>query len=243
MDTATHALAQRPTYSDEARAVLAALESRLAALEEQVFASDVWKAIVDPGAAPSLTRAVIREAMRSVQEYQPLTTEAGFTMLGRLPKHEGKLLSSLLAHKAEEAEHAGWARRDMLLLSDGQPPAPVVCSPAAFAVAAVWHRLAVTEDPFGYLGAEYLFEALTARIAPLVHAAAQAKEIAASQIGFIVEHAVEDVKHTNLIVHWILDVATRYPGSGPSMVRAFDYFAHVYPMPVWTEALERAKAL
>ena len=62
-------------------------------------------------------------------------------------------------------------------------------------------------------------------------------------IGFIVEHAVEDVKHTNLIVHWILDVATRYPASGASMVRAFDYFAHVYPRPVWAEALERARAI
>jgi len=42
--------------------------------------------------------------MRSVTLYQPRTMEAGFTMLGRLSKHEGRLLSSLLAHKAEEAE-------------------------------------------------------------------------------------------------------------------------------------------
>ena len=64
----------------------------------------------------------------------------------------------------------------------------------------------------------------------------------ASAIGFIVDHATEDVKHTNLVVHWILDIATRYPSSGESMLRAFDYFAHVYPIPVWDEALGRARA-
>lgn len=240
--TATHPLATRPAYSDAARDVLAQLERRLDAVESQVFASDTWRDLTSADSDPRLVRALLREVMLSVHQYQPLTTEAGFTMLGRLPKHEGKLLSSLLAHKAEEAEHAGWARRDAGLLGDGREPERTLCSPANFAVAAVWQRLATTEDPLGYLGAEYLFEALTSRLAPLAHEAAVRHGVPASAIGFIVEHTTEDVKHTNLVVHWILEIATRYPSSGEAMLRAFDYFAHVYPIPVWDEALDRARA-
>ena len=239
--TATHPLAARPAYSDAARDVLAQLDLRLDAVEARVFASDAWRALTSADTDPRLVRALLREVMLSVHQYQPLTTEAGFTMLGRLPKHEGKLLSSLLAHKAEEAEHSGWARRDAELLGDGREKERSQCSPANFAVAAVWQRLATTEDPFGYLGAEYLFEALTMRLTPRAHEAALRHGVPASAIGFIVEHATEDVKHTNLVVHWILDVATRYPSSGEAMLRAFDYFAHVYPIPVWDEALDRAR--
>lgn len=240
--TATHPLATRPAYSDAARDVLAQLERRLDAVESRVFASDTWRVLTSAESDPRLVRALLREVMLSVHQYQPLTTEAGFTMLGRLPKQEAKLLSSLLAHKVEEAEHASWARRDVGLLGDGREPERAPCSPANFAVAAVWQRLATTEEPFGYLGAEYLFEALTMHLAPHAHEAALRHGVPASAIGFIVEHATEDVKHTNLVVHWILDIATRYPSSGEAMLRAFDYFAHVYPIPVWDEALDRARA-
>jgi hypothetical protein len=57
---------------------------------------------------------------------------------------------------------------------------------------------------------------------------------------FVVEHATEDVKHATLIRHLILDVATRHPGSAAAMLRCFDYFNAVYPLPVWDEAYRRA---
>lgn len=245
--TALHPLAAREQYSESAKAVLAALEARLAAVEARVLVSEPWRALVSAETDARLVRAFLREVMGAVHQYQPLTTEAGFTMLGRLPKHEEKLLTSLLLHKAEEATHSAWARRDMALLADATPagaaPADVeAISPANFAVAAVWSYLAATESPFGYLGAEYLFEALTMRVAPLAREAAALRGVSDAQMGFIVEHATEDIKHTNLITHWILDVATRYPAAGASMLRAFDRFAAVYPVPVWTEALQRAEA-
>ena len=68
----------------------------------------------------------------------------------------------------------------------------------------------------------------------------QARGIDRTRVAFLVEHATEDIKHTNLIVHWILDVVTRHPDSASSMLRAFDCFARVYPEPVWDEALQRA---
>lgn len=179
--------------------------------------------------------------MWSVYQYQRHTTEAGFTMLGRLPKTESKLLMSLVHHKAEEAEHGEWARRDYLLLGGDPARLDSAPSPATFTVAAVWARLASNEHALGYLGAEYLFECLTMHIVPRLMSALLARNIARTSVGFLAEHAVEDVKHTNLLVHWILDVATRHPDSGAHILRSFDYFAGVYPIPVWSEAFARAR--
>ena len=49
---------------------------------------------------------------------------------------------------------------------------------------------------------------------------------------FVIEHATEDAKHAAFLKHLILDVATRYPESGAAMLRCFDYFHAVYPLPV-----------
>jgi pyrroloquinoline quinone (PQQ) biosynthesis protein C len=113
-------------------------------------------------------------------------------------------------------------------------------SPATFAVAAVWWRMAQVEDPLGYLGAEYLFEQLTALVTQAALPIIQGRALPRDGLRFVIEHATEDVKHATFIKHLILDVATRYPDSAQAMLRCFDYFHAVYPLPVWDEAFERA---
>ena len=242
--TTLHAcsFAERRRYSAAARAVLVQLEHRLETVLREVQRSEVWHTVTSPETPFMTLRATIREIMFSVQQYQPHTTEAGFAMLGRLPKSETKLLISLLTHKAEEAAHGGWARRDFVRLDGSAERLGRASTPAAFAVSAVWDRMATHESPFGYLGAEYLFERLTMEVAPAAMTALNRHGVPADQIGFISEHTEEDVKHTNLIAHWILESATRYAEAGDAMVRCFDYFASVYPLPVWNEALARAVA-
>ncbi len=51
-----------------------------------------------------------------------------------------------------------------------------------------------------------------------------------------------DVKHATFFKYMLMDVVTRYPGSGAAMLRCFDYFHQVYPLPVWDEAYQRAVA-
>lgn len=238
--TLAHPLEQRARYSHDAKAVLASLERRLEAVWTVVETAPVWRTLMSPDTPLALARAVIREVMFAVHQYQPLTTEAGFAMLGRLPKSEGKLLTSLLSHKAEEAEHGLWATRDFVRLGGSSDRVALPLSPAAFATVAVWDRMARVEDPFGYLGAEYLFECLTMLVTPRVTEILSRRGLPAEQFGFVSEHAVEDIKHTNMIVHWILDISTRHPESGRAMIRCFDFFASVYPLPVWSEAWHRA---
>ena len=236
----THALAERTLYTDNARSLLSSLDRRLDGVVARVHSSDIWRALSSSGSHPKLVRAVMREIMFEIAAYQPLTVRAGFAMLGRLPKNESKLLHSLVHHKAEEAEHSEWAKRDFLMLGGDAARLSLPLSPASFAAVSVWDRLAEHEDPFGYLGAEYLFESLTMRLAPDLVAILRAKDFPLHEAAFLVEHATEDVKHTNLIVHWILDVASRYPDRAGSIRDCLDYFACVYPAPLWAGALDRA---
>jgi hypothetical protein len=183
--------------------------------------------------------SLVCELFRSVSWYQPNTTEAGFHMFGRLPKGDVQLIRALCSHKAEEAEHGIWAWEDYKAL--GGNPNPLPLSPATFAVSAVWWRMAQIEEPLGYLGAEYLFEQLTALVAPAALDVISSRGISGNKgLRFITEHAVEDQKHATFLKHTILDTVTRYPGSSDAMLRCYDYFEYVYPLAVWDEAYERA---
>jgi hypothetical protein len=224
--------------SSHARETIQELEDRVEAALIDVTREPYWALAVDPASGAGALRAFYREIYLRIHWYQPHTTEAGFHMLGRLPKSENRLLRTLLAHKAEEAEHGQWALRDYLALGGSEQTAERPADAPSFAVAGVWWRMAFIEDPFGYLGAEYLFEYLTARLVPLVLPNVLSKHPNGTGLGFLIEHATEDVKHTNLLRHWVGDVVTRRPETADSMLRCFDYFRHVYPTPVWRSAYE-----
>jgi hypothetical protein len=163
-------------------------------------------------------------------------------MLGRLPKTENRWLRVLLNHKAEEAEHGNWALRDYLALGGAPDRAHDEPSPKVFAVIAVWWEMARTANPLGYLGAEYLFENLTARLAQPLKGSLDAAGLRGEEVGFVTEHAIEDVKHSNLIRHLIGEAVTRYPESERAILMCFDRFRAVYPLPIWREAHDTALA-
>ncbi len=227
-------------FSPLAERTIQELEARTLAVFERVRASAVWRAATDPRSSDALVRAIIREVFFSVYSYQRHTTEAGFLMIGRLPKEEFRLISTLTHHKAEEAEHNGWAHRDYLLLGGTESERAATMTPACFAVAAVWWRMGLVEDPFGYLGAEYLFEYLTAIAAQSMLLTFRDRGFGREGFAFIIDHATEDVKHTNLLRHLVGYTVTKYPASREAMLRCFDHFAQVYPVPVWEEAHARA---
>lgn len=231
---------EKPTYSDEALETFNELEQRVAETFEEVRRWRGWKLISDPETSEELLLAIIREIYRAVAMYQSDTTEAGFHMFGRLPKKDVRLIQSLCGHKAEEAEHGVWAAEDLEKLGGGSKPDHP--SPATFAVAAVWWRMAEVEEPLSYLGPEYLFEKLTALVTEAGVEIFEKRGLKHEGLRFVVEHATEDAKHAMFFKHMILDVVTNYPGSGKGMLRGYDYFRHVYPMPVWDEAVERALA-
>ena len=116
-------------------------------------------------------------------------------------------------------------------------PAGHAARAAAFAVAGVWWELARSEIR-SYFGAEHLFERLTMCLAPQLVDTLRARGLDLREAAFLVEHATEDVKHTNLISHAVLDVATRYPHRRGAILRGFECFAQVYPI-VWRGVMAR----
>ena len=153
------------------------------------------------------------------------------------------MLKLTTLHKVEESEHGEWAFRDFQILGgDKKYAMKTPPSPATFAVTGVWWRMAVAEEPLGYFGAEYLFEYLTLILAQPIVELFRQRGFKADGLKFIIDHATEDEKHAKLVRHLISDAVTRYPDSEAAMIRCFDYFRQVYPLPVWTEAYGRATA-
>lgn len=216
------------------------LNARVNSVFEAVQTWRGWINFTDPGTARNRQIAIMREILRSVCWYQPRTTEAGFHMIGRLPKHEVRLMQQLACHKAEEAEHGLWARQDYAALGgDIAQIDNVPMDPAAFAVASVWWQIAINEDPYGYIGAEYLFEQLTAILTHALLPIIQRNNLPTDGFRFVIEHAEEDAKHAVFLHHLIVDVANRRPESAASMLRCFAYFNQVYPLPLWDAAFSR----
>jgi pyrroloquinoline quinone (PQQ) biosynthesis protein C len=111
-------------------------------------------------------------------------------------------MRTLLLHKWEEVEHRVWALDGYKALGGDQSRIGrelEMTSPGAFAVAAVWERLARIIHPLAYVGAEYLFEDLTARLAKLATENLQKRGLSQEGIRFIVDHASEDEKHSQLL--------------------------------------------
>lgn len=231
------------TYSLHALKTFEALENRVRNAFNEVQAWRGWKLISDPSTEIEDILSLVQEIFLSVTWYQEHSTEAGFHMIGRLPKCEVELMRALCSHKAEEAEHGLWARDDYIKLGGRPELLKIPLSPATYAVAAVWWRMAYTEDAFGYLGAEYLFEKLTALVTQSAVTIIEQRKLNEAGLRFVIEHATEDEKHASFIKHRILDVVTRYPSKSTDMLRCFDYFNAVYPLPVWDEAYKRALCL
>jgi pyrroloquinoline quinone (PQQ) biosynthesis protein C len=178
--------------------------------------------------------------------YQPITTKAGFAMIGSMGPTERKVMKSLLMHKWEEVEHVLWALDGYKALGGDQSRIgneAFFTSPGSFAVAAVWERLAAAVHPLAYLGAEFLFENLTARLTRLVNDALLKRGLSQQGMRFLVDHATEDERHSHLLEKLIGDVIERYPELSNQILYAFDCFHQVYPMPLWVGSYRRAQQL
>lgn len=240
MDAMNYENQSKERYSQKAEDVFRIIDGKVNTVFQEVRAWRGWELVTSPSADPAIFLAVVREIFLAVHMYQSHTTEAGFRMIGRLPKTEVKLMQVLTHHKADEAEHGIWAWEDYLTLGGDAANRRLPATPATFAVAGVWSWMATECNPFGYIGAEYLFENLTERVTKEIVGMLAARNVPQTGLRFIVEHATEDEKHSNLFRHLIKETVSRHPDSVYDMLRCFDYFHQVYPLPVWDEAFQRA---
>ena len=242
----TMTLESPAAFSDESvgARVVVELNKRVANVVEEFQASALGQLLTEPDSSVSLLTATIREIYWEIHCYQPFTTKAGFSMIGGASPEDRKIMRILLLHKWEEVEHRVWALNGYKALGGDQSrigKEGEMTSPGAFAVAAVWERLARIIHPLAYVGAEYLFEDLTARLAKVATESLQKRALSQEGIRFIVDHASEDERHSQLLRKLIEEVCAIKPTLGRQILFAFDCFRQVYPMPLWLASYARAK--
>ncbi|MEM7807915.1 MAG: iron-containing redox enzyme family protein [Planctomycetota bacterium] len=218
------------------------LEAKLGQLVKDVEQSDVYLALTDPNADPKLVTAILKHVYLSIAFYQPHVTEATFTAVGKMPKQSEQLIKDMILQQVEEVEHADMALRDYKALGGDPADADAPMPPACAAVAAMCHFLAEHQHPANYLGFMYIFEALTPIMAAKTQEVMARSSYKAEAREFIDLHATEDIRHTDMIVKAIEDLCEIIPEAAGHVLHGFDCFTAVYPVAIWNEALERAKA-
>jgi hypothetical protein len=220
------------------------LDRRVAALVSTIEQEPFFGAVVGAERSPALTRAVLREVYLEIAWYQPDVIEATVAVIGQMPRSlMPKRVQSMLLHQVEEWDHGEMALRDYVELGGSESFARSSrMSPSAFAVAAYWRMLAHKRDPFAYLGALFLFEGLTPIVSARVQEAIAGSDYPAGASEYVDFHASEDLKHQRLVRHLIDTVAREEPAARTAMLHGYDCFAHVYPLPAWRAAFERALA-
>jgi hypothetical protein len=220
------------------------LENRVQETLAEVEAADCWRRLMDPATPLPIVRDVLAEVYLEIAMYQPDAIEAAVAAIAQMPRDMPvQWFDDMLHHQVEEFDHGEMAIRDFVGLGGSEEYARNRRqSPSAFAVAAVWRNIAHKRDPFLYLGAVYLFDGLT----PIVTAKAlqmlAGRFASSSGFEFITHHATADIAHTAAVRELIVAVANRYPHTIPSIALGYEYFAHVYPLPCWNAATQRALA-
>lgn len=218
------------------------LEGRVTEILDQVIESPIGQALLGEQPEPTLVRAILREVYLEIVMYQADSIEAAVASIGQMPRSMPvRLVEEMLHHQVEEFDHGEMALRSYVGMGGNAESARArIQSPSAFAVAATWRNITHKRDPFLYLGAVYLFDGLTPLITDLVVKSVGSKPDVAPGMEFIAHHATADIEHTAQIRDLIVEVADLYPAARASIAYGFEYFAHVYPLPVWEAARARA---
>lgn len=224
-------------------AVVDQLDARINEILLDVEKSEVWAKVMSEGTDARLIAAIMREIHLEIFMYQSDAIEAAVAAIGQFPRTlPVALFDEMLHHQVEEFDHGEMALRDYVALGGDEKAARNrKQSPSAFAVAAIWKNIAHKRDPFVYLGAVYLFDALTPIITDRVQNQLKKRFGGSKGLEFIVHHATADVEHARQIAQLIRDVVALYPQSAESILYGFEYFAHIYPLPCWTAAMRRAE--
>lgn len=225
-------------------ALLHALDGQIAAIMGEVERSTLWRTLSNPATPRPLVVATLREMYLEIAMYQPLAIEGAVRAIAQFPRQmPAAWWDEMLQHQVEEFDHGEMALRDYAAMGGDEAFARARrASPSAFAVSAIWGAIADRRDPFLYLGAVYLFDALTPILTARAAEALAPHKLSGAGLEFITHHATADIAHAEQIGRLIIDVATRYPESIASIAYGFAYFRQVYPLPVWEAAFRRAVA-
>lgn len=221
------------------------LDCAIADLMADIEQSGMWLNLIDPATSDAFVRDALKEIHLEIVMYQPEAIEGAVRSIAQFPRTMPVAWwDEMLHHQVEEFDHGEMALRDYKAFGGDEGFARRrFQSPSAFAVAAVWNHFANKRDPWMYLGAVYLFDALTPIITQRAGAALASRKLSANGLEFITHHATADIEHAEQIKNLIIEVLGRYPEKKASLIYGFEYFRHVYPLPCWNAAMKRARMM
>lgn len=216
--------------------IIETLDRRIDETLTEIRSQDFWQALTSPETPKEVIGAVLRQAMIESACYTPRIIEAAISTVGRMPKAEAKMIQRMLIHLAEESNHGEIAFQDYVSLGgDSDPYQRQRMSIPGFAVASWWWGVWRMEDPFVYLGGMYVFESITPIVAAELLDLLRQKGISDSEMEFMTLHAVEDIKHQNMMKKLIVYACERFPNAEAAITYGLESFLYLYPMPLWRE--------
>lgn len=223
--------------------VISALDQALREIEREVEQQPYWRRLSDPSTPPAEVLAIMREVLLEVWSYQKTVDEAVFTAVGRLGTDIGEqaLIRSMIAVQIEETGHGSLGLQDYAALGgDREAALKRRPSPQAQALRGVVRILGEREHPLCHLGYMYFFEkfttVMTEKVAPILEKSGYPNQ----SLEFMRLHAIEDVRHADMLANVILECVERYEGAAESIIYGFSCFRVVYPHAVWQAAYQRA---
>lgn len=223
-------------------AVVAHLDQRILETVVAIEASEAWAVVTGHATPRAITEEVLKEIYLEICMYQNDQVEAAICVIAQMPRTmKPAWFDEMLHHQAEEFDHGEMAFRDYRAcggLEEVGRRRPM--SPSAFAVSAVWRNFVHKREPFMYLGAIYLFEALTPIVTGKAMSILAGRGLAPSGLEFITHHATADIEHASSMRELIAEIAAAYPESKSRILYGFEHFAHIYPLPCWEAARRRA---
>jgi hypothetical protein len=223
--------------------LISRLDQQIARIVTQVEDSALWRRLAEPATPLPLVIETLKEMYLEISMYQPLSIEGAVRAIAQFPRRMPVAWwDEMLQHQVEEFDHGEMALRDYVALGGDEAFARArAASPSAFAVSAVWTMIAEKRDPFLYLGAVYLFDALTPILAARTAGSLAPRDVASRGLRFATRRSADDIERTARIGALIADVAARHPEKIGSIAYGFAYLRQVYPLPVWDAALRRAE--
>jgi len=230
------------TFSADAQEFADTLDGKVQELLHSVEETEVYRLVSAPETDPRLVALIVKYILLEVFAYGPHVTEATFTAIGRFPKDRPDLMKPLILHDLSEVDHGEMALRDFIKLGGNEAWARTrKISPCSFAMGATCRMLGERESPFAFLGYMYPFETLTPILTERAQGFLKMHGFPVEAQVFIDTHAEEDIGHANLLNLLVKRVVNDFPSTKEDILYGFDCFTHVYPTPIWAQALENAR--
>ncbi len=222
---------------------IAELEALLQDVLSEVRTSKTYARLFAPDAPASLVLAFMRELFRDVYAYQKRIDEAVFHAVGRFGSSisEQSLVRAMIAVQIEETGHGTLALHDFAALGgDAEAAKSEPPSPGAAAIIGVTRFVAESCHPTAHLGFMFFFERFTTIMVEEVQDVLVRAAYPDERLHFMRLHAEEDVRHADMLADVIRECVALDASARDHIRYGFECFRAVYPMPVWSRAMDRA---